>query len=246
MNARQILTVAALSSLYIAAAGAQQPEQPRVPQIIVSQSVADKSLLTKVEPDYPDSVKSKELAGQIVIAFTISKDGDVANAGVVFKDVAGRESVNIDDPELRLAAVAAVKQWKYRPYLLNGEPVEAATSVVLPFDFNRSASSGTPPAARTGVFARPVIDPKRAEELLTHKVEATYPQMARIAHIQGDAVIYVLIDKQGHVAGTKPQKGHPILIQAALDAVKQWEYQPFQLNGEPAEVETTVLIKFRQ
>jgi hypothetical protein len=91
MNARQILTVAALSCLYLAAAGAQQPEQPRVPQIIVSQSVADKSLLTKVEPDYPDSVKSKELAGQIVIAFTISKDGDVANAGVVSRDVAGRE-----------------------------------------------------------------------------------------------------------------------------------------------------------
>ena len=246
MNARQILTVAALASLYLAAAGAQQPEHPRAPQIIVSQSVADKSLLTKVEPDYPDSVRSKEIAGQIVIAFTISRDGDVAKAGVVSRDVAGRESVNVDDPELRLAAVAAVKQWKYRPYLLNGEPVEVATSVVLPFDFNRSASSGTPPATRTGVFARPVIDPKRAEELLTHKVEATYPQMARIAHIQGDAVIYVLIDKQGHVAATKAQKGHPILIQAALDAVKQWEYQPFLLNGEPAEVETTVLIKFRQ
>jgi protein TonB len=39
--------------------------------------------------------------------------------------------------------------------------------------------------------------------------------------------------------------GHPILIQAALDAVRQWEYQPFLLNGEPAEIETAVEVKFR-
>jgi protein TonB len=68
--------------------------------------------------------------------------------------------------------------------------------------------------------------------------------MARIAHIQGDVILHVLINKQGHVANVKPMSGHPILIQAALDAVKQWEYQPFQLNGEPAEVETAVVVKF--
>jgi TonB family protein len=144
-----------------------------------------------------------------------------------------------------------VKQWKYRPYLLNGEPVEVDTSVVLPFDFSESklashASPNVPEGgASTGVFARPVIDREQAEERVTHRVEAPYPQMARIAHIQGNVTLHVLIDKQGHVANIKPAMGHPILIQAALDAVKQWEYQPFQLNGESAEVETTVLIKFR-
>jgi protein TonB len=69
--------------------------------------------------------------------------------------------------------------------------------------------------------------------------------MARIAHIQGNVILQVLIDKQGHVANMKPIMGHPILVQAALDAVKQWEYKPFQLNGEPAQVETAVVVKFR-
>ena len=55
----------------------------------------------------------------------------------------------------------------------------------------------------------------------------------------------VLIDKQGHVANIKTESGHPLLVQAALDAVKQWEYQPFQVNGEPAQVETAVVVKFR-
>ena len=95
------------------------------------------------------------------------------------------------------------------------------------------------------VFDAPVIEPSRAEELLVHRVEATYPQMARIAHIQGDVILHVLINKQGHVANIKATSGHPILVQAARDAVKQWEYQPFQLNGEPAEVETAVVVKFR-
>ena len=54
-----------------------------------------------------------------------------------------------------------------------------------------------------------------------------------------------LIDKQGHVAKTKAESGHPILIQAAMDAVKNWDYQPFMLNGEPTEVETSVTVKFK-
>jgi protein TonB len=59
--------------------------------------------------------------------------------------------------------------------------------------------------------------------------------MAKIAHIQGDVVVHVLIDKTGHVANAKATSGHPMLIQAALSAVKQWDYKPFLLNGEPAE-----------
>jgi TonB family protein len=95
------------------------------------------------------------------------------------------------------------------------------------------------------VFGALVIEPSRAEEMLVHKVEATYPQMARVAHIQGNVILHVLIDKQGHVANIKALQGHPLFIQPARDVVKQWEYQPFLLNGEPAEVETAVVVKFR-
>ena len=260
-------------SLCVASAGAQQQRQP--PEIIISQRSADTLSLTKVEPDYPDAVKRTEIAGQIVIAFTIGRDGNVSDVRPLDIGFFGCRSMNHGDPELRQAAIAAVKQWKFRPFLLHqqpgdaAEPVEVGTAVALPFDFRKP--TGATPSVPVGlgpcnprdgaaattefaqpsggpsrpVFGAPVIEPSRAEELLTHRVEATYPQMARIAHIQGNVILQVLINKQGHVANIKPVSGHPILIQAALDAVKQWEYQPFLLNGEPAEVETAVVVKFR-
>jgi len=277
MKARYFLSAVTIFSfclsLCVGSAKAQQPR--RLPGIVISQRTADTLSLTKVEPDYPDAVKSTEIAGQIVVAFTIGKDGNVSDVRPIDTGFFGCRSMNSDDPGLQQAAIAAVKQWKFRPFLQHqqpgdtGEPVEVGTAVALPFDFRRStgtaasAPAGTAPcnpregaAATTEfiqpkvdpsrpVFGAPVIEPSRAEEMLSHKVEATYPQMARIAHIQGNVILHVLIDKQGHVANIKPMAGHPILIQAALDAVKQWEYQPFLLNGEPAQVETAVVVKFR-
>jgi protein TonB len=72
----------------------------------------------------------------------------------------------------------------------------------------------------------------------------TYPQMARIAHIQGDVILQATISKTGVVENLRGVSGHPILIQAALDAVRQWKYKPYILNGEPVEVETTIKVLF--
>ncbi len=280
MKARYFLPAVAIFSLCVGSgvvsASAQQQKRP--PGIIISQGTADTLALTKVEPDYPDAVKSTDMAGQIVIAFTIGRDGNVSDVRPLDIGYFGCRSMNHGDPELRQAAIAAVKQWKFRPFLLHqqpgdaAEPVEVGTAVALPFDFRKptgaapnagTASGALAPCNPRGgaaattefpqpsggpsrpVFDAPVIEGSRAEEMLSHKVEATYPQMARIAHIQGDVTLYVLINKQGHVANIKAKSGHPILIQAALDAVRQWEYQPFLLNGEPAEVETAVVVKFR-
>ncbi|MGC2696785.1 MAG: TonB family protein [Candidatus Angelobacter sp.] len=83
-----------------------------------------------------------------------------------------------------------------------------------------------------------------AEGLKTHDVQPTYPQMARIAHIQGDVTLQATISKTGGIENLRAVSGHPILIQAAMDAVRQWKYKPYILNGEPVEVETTVQVKF--
>jgi protein TonB len=78
----------------------------------------------------------------------------------------------------------------------------------------------------------------------THYVEPTYPQMARIAHIQGDVTLQATISKNGVIENLRAVQGHPILIQAALDAVRQWKYKPYILNGEAVEVETSITVKF--
>jgi protein TonB len=78
----------------------------------------------------------------------------------------------------------------------------------------------------------------------THDVTPQYPQMAKVAHIQGDVVLRAVISKTGSIENLTVVSGHPMLMQAALDAVRQWKYKPYALNGEPVEVETVITVKF--
>ncbi|MFZ0419671.1 MAG: energy transducer TonB [Candidatus Sulfotelmatobacter sp.] len=80
--------------------------------------------------------------------------------------------------------------------------------------------------------------------LLLRKVEPAYPAIARAARIQGDVVLKAIIDKDGNIQDLQLVSGHPMLVPAAIQAVKQWRYKPFLLNGQPVEVETTITVIF--
>jgi len=84
-----------------------------------------------------------------------------------------------------------------------------------------------------------------AEAHILHKVQPHYPEAAKAQHIQGDVILGFAIDRTGHVANLHFVQGDILLGEAALDAVKQWIYKPYLLNGEPVEVETTAKISFR-
>lgn len=103
-------------------------------------------------------------------------------------------------------------------------------------------STAPPPKVATPQKVR--VSSGVAEGLKIHDVQPTYPQMARIAHIQGDVVLQATISKTGSIENLRAVNGHPILIQAALDAVRQWKYKPYILNSEPVEVETQITVKF--
>jgi protein TonB len=79
---------------------------------------------------------------------------------------------------------------------------------------------------------------------LDHMVQPIYPPLARSARIQGAVVLRAVINRDGKVQDLQILKGHPMLVQAALDAVRQWRYRPYYLNGEPVEVETQVTVNF--
>jgi len=79
---------------------------------------------------------------------------------------------------------------------------------------------------------------------LVSSVQPVYPAMARNAGIEGDVVMDTTIDRAGNVTNVKVVSGPPMLRQAALDALRQWKYEPSQLNGEPVPVQVTVTIKF--
>jgi protein TonB len=80
--------------------------------------------------------------------------------------------------------------------------------------------------------------------MVLHKVQPTYPPLARTARVQGSVLLAAVIGKDGTIQNLHVISGHPLLTQAALEAVRQWRYRPYILNGEPVEVDTQVTVNF--
>ena len=79
---------------------------------------------------------------------------------------------------------------------------------------------------------------------LVNKVQPQYPPLARQTRISGTVRLHAIIGKDGGVQSLTLESGHPLLVQSALDAVRQWRYQPTLLNGEAVEVDTTIDVIF--
>jgi TonB family protein len=80
---------------------------------------------------------------------------------------------------------------------------------------------------------------------LTHQVPPVYPPIAKTAHIEGTVVLRAVIAKDGTVQDVSFVSGPPLLLRSAMDAVKQWTYQPTLLKGAPVAVETTLEVDFK-
>ena len=80
--------------------------------------------------------------------------------------------------------------------------------------------------------------------MLIKQVQPVYPSLARAARVEGTVLLVAIIDTQGRITGLRVLSGHPLLISAAINAVQQWRYRPYILNGNPVEVETQVTVNF--
>ncbi len=135
------------------------------------------------------------------------------------------------------------------------QPVSAGAGVV------GGVPGGVPGGQMGGVIggiisSTPVAVPKVAtpqrvrvsagvtEGLLIHKVQPSYPPLARSARIQGQVVLQAVIGKDGTIQNLRAVSGHPMLTPSAIEAVKQWRYKPYFLNGEPVEVDTQITVNF--
>jgi protein TonB len=99
------------------------------------------------------------------------------------------------------------------------------------------------PASKTAVVRVRVGGQVEGAKLI-FQVSPEYPEVARMARIQGTVRLEAVISKEGTVESLKVVNGPPLLIKAAFDAVAQWRYQPTLLNGEPVEVATEIEVKF--
>jgi TonB family protein len=238
------LVVTLLLPIFVASSAAAQVSSPQ--RVRVSETIVQGLMTKKVSPVYPPLARQARIQGLVVMKVLISKTGDVENIQLVS-----------GHPILAPSAIEAVKQWKYKPYLLNGEPVEVETNVTVNFtlpdklpaegvvgDMPGGFPEGEKGPTQPAVPGRARVSPGVEQGLVITKVPPQYPPEAKDQHIQGVVLMNVIIDKEGNVTNVQLISGHPLLAPAAVDAVKQWKYKPYLLNETPVEVETQVHVNF--
>jgi TonB family protein len=255
--------VAFLSGQQQSSAGNNNAAAPPLP-VRLSPRASLALLVKKVEPKYPASARAEHIQEQVMMMVRISSHGEVSEVNLIKPD-----------PLFGQAAIDAVKQWKYKPYLVNGLPVEVETPAVITFELpvpaattNTAPSKGVvgdmpggfpddqassitrsivvsaEPMPRVAAPGRIRISQGVSQGLLVEKVAPEYPPEARKTRIQGTVLLHVILGKSGDVTRVDLISGHPLLAPAAMDAVKQWKYKPYRLNGKPVEVETQVQVNF--
>jgi bla regulator protein blaR1 len=209
----------------------------------------------KSRPHLSSAGAAARIQGSVILQVVINKSGDVENIQLFS-----------GHPMLSPAAIDAVKQWKYKPYLLNGEPAEVEIRVTVNFTLpeQRPAEGvvgdgpgGIPPGEQGGIAPstpgganHPAVPQHvRVSQgvmagLLVTKVPPEYPPDAKEQKIQGVVLLRVIIDREGNVSHIQLVSGHSLLAPAAIEAVKQWKYRTYLLNGSPVEIETQVQVNF--
>lgn len=180
-------------------------------------------LLKSAAPQYPKEALKAHIQGKVVIEATTNTQGKVIDAMV------------IEGPqELRTAALDAVKQWQYEPYLIDGKPQSISFTVVV--KFNLESKEEEQPPINLSSAQKPKLIKSPAPQ---------YPPDALKEHVEGIVVMEAVIDPKGLVKDVKVVEGHDLLNAAAVEALKQWQYEPYLVNGAAKTVKFTVVMKFK-
>ncbi|HMK29029.1 MAG TPA: energy transducer TonB, partial [Terriglobales bacterium] len=117
--------------------------------------------------------------------------------------------------------------------------VAASNSVLNSIGNSMAVAPPPPPPA-----AHPLRVSQIMEGNLIHRVQPIYPHLAQMGRVQGTVMLRAIISRAGTIENLQVISGHPLLVGAAMDAVRQWRYRPYLLNGEPVAVETQVTVNF--
>lgn len=204
----------------------QTPEQGSQPTPPASTEPDCKRIefVKQVEAPYPPEAKQQNIVGQVMLRVHLSATADITRVDVVS-----------GDPILAGSAASAAKEFKFKS--LDKKPPASGCGLNLEFRFSGSDF---------GELRRRIrLSEGASGRLLIHRVQPEYPAAAVLARIEGTVVLQVVIKEDGNVESTKPISGPPELFSAAMDAVQQWRYRPYLLNGEVTAVETEVIVTFK-
>jgi TonB family protein len=232
MKLKQLFSLSILLCCSAIGQSTQSAPGQYVQRISVPEAWAMGNLIDTVTAlQYPEEARKQHVGGRVVLKILIDKDGIV------------KEAIPVDEGSpLAGPAAEMVKKWKFRPYIRDSQAVEVESTATLEF----VADTGEIKAPKP--FKGPMrlrVSSGVAQGILLRKIEPVYPPAAKVDHIQGQVVLRAVIDTTGNVKELTLASGHPLLAESAIEAVKQWKYRPYMLNGAPVEVETLIRITFR-
>jgi TonB family protein len=218
-------------------AGIPGSSPPRTAEDVVriSGDVRPPQLKRRVAPEYPEAAKQARVEGLVMLNVRIDEKGRVEAAEVI-------RSI----PLLDAAAVEAVRQWRYQPFMVGGKARKAEFSVSLRFYSDGKAFEATPiripPAFQEGAV---LVEEEAALRNLVKYVPPTYSEIARQARVEGFVVLGVRIDEKGQVESVIVLRSIPLLEQSAIEAVRQWGYRPTFVDGAPRKCVFAVTVRFK-
>ncbi len=188
-------------------------------------------------PAYPPEALQNRVTSEIVLVITVDPQGKVEKAEVVS-----------GHPLFNEAATTAAKQWLFSPYLENGRAKRVQFTIVVHFGLTASNQPDirlgqAPGKALAGAFSETAMTavnrPKKVKD-----VTPVYPPEALANRVQGVVTLEVTTNIQGRVRALRVISGHPLLNSAAVDAVKQWEFEPTRAHGQPQAATFPVTVAF--
>jgi TonB family protein len=207
--------------------------------------------ISVVTPNYPKQARKKKIEGQVVLHAVVTFDGNLKDLAVVS-----------GNPILADAALEAVRQWRYQPSKINGEPVEAQHEIVITFkkgkdggavylgpdDLSLDVPLEPPPDIQQRILAGEFYAASGGEVThpqATFTPDPEYSETARRAKYQCTNVLSVIVGADGLPRGvwvTKPcGEG---LDEKAVASVQQWEFRPATKDGGPVTVQIAVEVSF--
>ena len=255
---------------WIRSSGAETPfthtaSQPvvapvRIPPATPSAALAARSAaVSSPQPSTPDS----KVATQQTEIATDSSDTDTTEStesAPVHPSKATTGAVSSKSTASAAAGKASATKPAAAPIVIKNDLSQPAAKPVVIADAPAPSMAGIAPAGNGGTLSNlmgsagnapaPVLQTLNVSQgvsrgLLVKQVQPSYPPNALRMHIEGAVELLATVSKGGNISAVKILSGDPSLARAAADAVKQWKYKPYLLNGEPVEIQTQVTVNFK-
>jgi TonB family protein len=245
---------------------ADQPAPPtgdsKLAPVKIGGKVEQATLIHMVQPVYPKDAKDAHISGTVVLKGVIEKDGSLQQVEYVsgpeeLKQAAidavkqwqykpttlAGNPVAVDTTISLVFSLGKADEGEAQsdaPTTDGGSKSVAASPTGLPDALNGPGSAPPPPLHNVPTRIRVGGTVQAAK--LVHQVLPVYPIYAKDGHISGTVLLHVIVARDGSVQTVEYVSGQDELKRSAMDAVKQWRYTPTTLNGQPVEVDTTIVV----